>query len=158
MNDLMRARDAMARMERQAARQRQIEQDLRESESRFRNLVEQSMVGAYIIQDDLFRYVNKEFAGIFGYTVSEIIGVKHPADLVLPEDVPMVEREIASRMAGDTGPVQHAFRGRKKDGQTVYVEACGVRTVEQHRPAVLGTSWTEATRRIWRSSFSGRRG
>ncbi|AGY54569.1 hypothetical protein BRDCF_p1942 [Bacteroidales bacterium CF] len=32
-----------------------------------------SIVGVYIIQDEYFRYVNKKFCEIFGYTYEEIV-------------------------------------------------------------------------------------
>ncbi|MGD0229920.1 MAG: response regulator [Syntrophorhabdales bacterium] len=139
INELMRARETIARMEHEVDRQRRLGEELKESEGRFRNLVEQSLVGAYLIQDGLFMYVNREFAGIFGYTVGEIERLKRPADLVFPDDLPSIEEEIAKRMAGEAGRSQYEFRGRKRDGEIVYVQACGTRTMEHGRPALVGT-------------------
>ncbi len=42
------------------------------SEAKYRDIVENSIVGVYIIQDEYFRYVNKKFCEIFGYTYEEI--------------------------------------------------------------------------------------
>lgn len=44
-----------------------------DSETKYRDIVENSIVGVYIIQDEYFRYVNKKFCEIFGYTYEEIV-------------------------------------------------------------------------------------
>ena len=40
----------------------------------------------YLIQDNLFRYVNQAFAQIFGYTREEIVDRLGPMDFIVPED------------------------------------------------------------------------
>ena len=55
---------------------KQMEEALRESENKFRDLVEKSIVGVYLIQDKLFKYVNTRFAEIHGYTVEELVDKK----------------------------------------------------------------------------------
>ena len=69
---------------------KQAEKALRESESKFRDFAERSTVGIYLIQGGIFRYVNARFAEITGYPVQEIIDVKGPSHLVLPEDLPLL--------------------------------------------------------------------
>jgi PAS domain S-box-containing protein len=49
-----------------------LEQELRESEEKFRSIAEQSLLGICVIQDDLVKYINKQFADLIGYTVEEI--------------------------------------------------------------------------------------
>ena len=51
---------------------RKSEEALRLAEAKFRSLVEQALVGIYIIQDNRFPYVNPRAAEIFGYTPEEI--------------------------------------------------------------------------------------
>ena len=59
---------------------------LRQSETRFRGLVEQSLVGIYILRDGKFLYVNPKLAEIFGYdSPDEIVFGKVPgSDSTLP--------------------------------------------------------------------------
>ncbi len=46
-----------------------LERDLQESETKFRDLAERALVGIYLIQDGIFKYVNPKFAEIHGYSV-----------------------------------------------------------------------------------------
>lgn len=49
---------------------------LQESENKFRDLAEKSLIGIYLIQGGVFKYVNPKLAEMFGYTVEEIIDKK----------------------------------------------------------------------------------
>ena len=48
------------------------EQELQESEEKYRTLTEQSFLGIVIVQDDTVQYVNKQLAHTVDYTVEEI--------------------------------------------------------------------------------------
>ena len=109
------------------------------SETLFRKLSERSVVGVYLIQDGLFRYVNPTLANAFGYQVNELLNMRGPKDLVLPEDWPLVDRSFRRRLAGPAEAVHLQFRGVKKDGQVVHVEIYGSRTDYENKPAVIGT-------------------
>src|ERR1700690_770740 len=115
------------------------EQALKESENKFRDLSEKSLVGIYLIQDDIFKYVNPMMAEIFGYRVDELIGKKGPADLTLPEDWPSVKENIRARYAEEVGAVHYEFRGQKKNSDVLFIEAYGSRTAYNERPAVIGS-------------------
>ena len=52
---------------------KQAEIKLKESEEKFRTLAEQSFLGIAILQNNIVRYVNKQLADTFGYTVEEIM-------------------------------------------------------------------------------------
>jgi PAS domain S-box-containing protein len=103
----------------------------------FRDLAEKSLAGIYLIQDHAFRYVNPRFAEIFHYAPDDLIG-RHPEEIVLSEDWPMVERNMR-RIAGGPESVHYQYRGVTKDGQIVEVEVYGSSTLYQGRPAVTGT-------------------
>jgi DNA-binding CsgD family transcriptional regulator len=47
----------------------------------FRGIVEQSVVGVYVVLDERFMYANETFASIFGYRPEEFIG-RYMRDLV----------------------------------------------------------------------------
>ncbi|MEW6665066.1 MAG: PAS domain S-box protein [Thermodesulfobacteriota bacterium] len=116
-----------------------MENVLRESEERFRTLAEKSLVGVYIIQDGLFRYINPASAEMLGYTVDEIMDRLGPADLLAEEDRERVLDSIRLRTMGEMVSDHLEFHVRRKDGVFRLVEAFGSRALHQGRYAVLGT-------------------
>ena len=114
------------------------DKELAESEIKFRSLVEHSLVGIYIIQDGLFRYVNPRFCDIFGYSSVEIMDEKGPRDLAYPEDWPMVEKNLNLRLEGEAESLDYTFRSVRADGRVIHVEVYGVRLIYGGRPAVIG--------------------
>jgi PAS domain S-box-containing protein len=126
-------------------RKRTLE-DLAESEAKFRDLAERSVVGVYLIQDGVFKYVNPKLAEIFGYTREELIDRMGPQDLVFPEDWPTVRENLRQRLDGEIDSIHYDFRGRTRDDGIVDVEVYGTRTVYKGAPAVIG-SLLDITRR-----------
>ena len=118
----------------------QAEQDaeLRQSEMRFRTLSEKALVGIYITQDGLFRYVNPTMANLFGYRPDEIIDRLGPLDLTMPVDRDVVTTRIQERLAGEREAAHYILRGLRSDGEQIECEVLG-RTMEyQGRPALIG--------------------
>jgi PAS domain S-box-containing protein len=120
---------------------RQTERALRESENKFRDLAEKSLVGIYLIQDDVFKYINPKFAEIFGYTIDILTKTKRkvPKDLVSPEDWSLVQENIRKRIAGETESIHFEFRGVTRKKEVIHVEVYGSRTIYKGRPALIGT-------------------
>lgn len=109
-----------------------------QSESKFRLLVEKSLVGVYIIQDDKFAYVNPRMAEIFGYQPEEM--VQCSALMIAAEsEHPTIREKIQQRIAGGVDSVHYTFHGVRKDGSELLVEVLGNRTEYGGRPAVLGS-------------------
>ncbi len=113
--------------------------DLEAAEEKFRNLVEHSLTGIYIIQDDGFKYVNPKFAEVFGYAPEEIVRFKQVADLVSPENRPLVLENIRRRLTGELKSLRYSFTGLRKDGSPVKVEVHGGAMDFNGRPAIIGS-------------------
>jgi PAS domain S-box-containing protein len=105
----------------------------------FRRLVEHSLAGFYLIQDNRFLYVNPKLAEIFGYTPEELLSGTWPTDLVAEKDRARVEKNIQRRLRGEAESLHYTFRGLRKDGRPIDVEVLGSRTVIRGKPAVIGT-------------------
>ena len=115
------------------------EQALREAESKYRSLVENSLAGVYVVQENRFVYVNPRFAEIFGYTQSEILEAPSLRALAIEEDRPFLDEQVQVRPMDSSDAGAHRFRANRKDGQVIHVEVHGGRTRYVGRPAIIGT-------------------
>src|SRR5512140_966346 len=77
---------------------RRAQDELRESEERFRAVSEHSLSGIAIADGETFRYVNPAFAQIAGRTPDELIGGK-VLDLIFPDDRAAVEEGMRRRLS-----------------------------------------------------------
>lgn len=117
--------------------ERKIRQQLADSEAKFKGLVEQSLVGIYIIDAETIHYFNPRAAEIFGYAADKIPGTP-VSTLVHPDDLPMVRSHIGRRLAGDIRETKYEFRGLRRDGSTVHIGVHGIRTEFAGKPAIVG--------------------
>jgi two-component system cell cycle sensor histidine kinase/response regulator CckA len=117
---------------------KEAEAKLAEAEAKYRSLVEESLVGVYLIQQDHFVYANDCMARIFGYNRPELVGLR-VFDLVAPEDRERVLDNVRKREADEIRSIQYSFHGIRKDGQVIEVEVLGARTTYNGSPAVVGS-------------------
>ena len=127
---------------------KEAEEGLRESERLFRDLTEKSLVGIYLIQDGVFRYVNSQFAELLGYKADELIETINHEETLFPEDRAAVVERLRKRESGEISSIHHMFRAITKKGEVRNVEVYGSRTIYRGKPAVIGTllDITERTR------------
>ncbi|MCX5811871.1 MAG: PAS domain S-box protein [Proteobacteria bacterium] len=118
---------------------KQHENALKESENKFRDLTEKSLVGIYLLQDNAFRYVNSRFAEIHGYSVEEIVNKVDSKDLVLPEDWSLFIENVKKKMEEGAESLGYRFRALTKDKRVIYVEVLRTQTIYKGRPAIIGT-------------------
>lgn len=117
---------------------KQAQKALMEAELKYRSLVEESLVGIYIIQNGRFVYVNPQLLQWFGYTYEEIIGEKL-SEFIHPEDVAFVQENIQKRFTNKNKGMKYQYRGIKKDQSIIYLEVYGTKTLYQGKPAVIGS-------------------
>ncbi|MFZ5967848.1 MAG: EAL domain-containing protein [Bacillota bacterium] len=111
---------------------------LEEVEAKFNNLVEKSLTGIYIIQDERFVYVNPRFAEIFGYTYEEFIDMP-VRDIAYEEDRELVLNNLKKRIYGEIDSIRYQFRGLTKDHQVIYVEVLGNQFTYQGKKSIIGS-------------------
>jgi diguanylate cyclase (GGDEF)-like protein/PAS domain S-box-containing protein len=116
-----RIRTRTVELEAALAENEKITRALRVSESKFRGLVGQSLVGIAITEEGKFSYTNAKFDELFGYTADEIRQLG-PLDIVAEEDRPLVKEKIRQRMSGEVQRVAYLSHGRKKDGALIDIE------------------------------------
>lgn len=106
---------------------KKMESALRESEKRFRNLVENAHDAIYIITSEGFEYVNPAFEKLTGYKSDEILGAKFNfKKLIHPDDIKLIEQREKARREGKKIPERYEFRIIRKDGKIRTVEASTV--------------------------------
>ncbi len=109
---------------------------LRESEERYRILVENSLTGIFIHQDGQFVYINRRAAEGLGYSENELIG-KSVWELLAPEDREMAKGRVAARLQGKQTPFQYQFRVLTRNGEIRWLEARATDIEHNGRPATL---------------------
>jgi PAS domain S-box-containing protein len=99
------------------------EKRLRETEERYRRIIEMTMEGVWTI-DAAGRtdFINRRAAEILGYTVEEMLG-RSPLDFLFPEDVPEGQQELDLRRRGISA--HRDFRMRRRDGSEIWVNSAG---------------------------------
>jgi PAS domain S-box-containing protein len=115
---------------------KQAEEALRESEEKYRNLVERANDGITIIQDSLLKYVNPRSAAITGYTVEELINTKF-ANYIHPDELPKLVDHYERRMAGEDVMPVYETALRHRDGSRIDVELNAGVITYQGKPADL---------------------
>ena len=114
----------------------------------FRAIVEQSLAGVYVLQDECFQYVNSTFAAMMGYTPEEMTG-QSLRTLVPPDFRDQVLELYYRRLRGDPPSMRFVSRGLHKDGHVVMIEVHGSRMQYRGRPAVVGVG-IDVTERLAR--------
>ncbi len=116
---------------------KKVELELLEAESKFRSLVEKSMVGVYIIQKNKITYSNPRQQQIFGYEENEY--VEDFLDLIVDEDREKVRANFSKALQGSLPSIRYSVRGKHKEGHIIDLDVFGSGTQFQGEPAVIGT-------------------
>lgn len=117
---------------------RRIVQQLAESESMFKSLVEDSKAGVYIIKENKFVYVNAAMCTIFGYTQSELIG-QPIIKIIQPIEQNKIIEYSNQILNGIISNKHINFEGKYKTGQSVFVEIISNLTIYKGEQAIIGS-------------------
>jgi len=109
-----------------------------ESQIKFQNLVENFIVSVYIHQNGKIVYVNPRALEESGFTEEDLIG-KPFEQFIYKDDQDLVKKITEAREKEQIDTVRYEARFVKKDGQPLWYEMFGSRTVYQGAPALMGT-------------------
>ncbi|MCL0058184.1 PAS domain S-box protein [Dehalococcoidia bacterium] len=99
------------------------EEALRESEEKYRSLIDQSQDVIYLLYEGKFELINKRFEELLGYTLEEVNAPDfHFMNLVAPESRGLVEERREKVARGETVPPQYEFTALTRDGAELEVE------------------------------------
>jgi PAS domain S-box-containing protein len=100
---------------------RLAEEALRESEAKYRRIVDTSIEGIWVLGPDAMTdFVNARIAEILGFSCEEMNG-RPMTDFMFEEDAPDHLRRIETRRQGLSENYERRFR--RKDGETVWTQA-----------------------------------
>ncbi len=117
---------------------KRAEEELAESEERYRSLVESSPDAITVIQDNCHIFINSEFTKLFGYTQNDVDKGLNGMEIVRPEDKKVLfERGDKRAAGGNFSPEKLCVDFVSKDGTIIPCETSGARILYNGRPAAL---------------------
>ena len=115
---------------------KQAEEALKESEEKYRNLIERANDGICIIQDGVITFTNPRLAELWGGTNEEIIGTPF-TNYVHPDELSKLADYYNRRLKGERVPTLYETALMKKSGDKIYVELSAGIITYQGKPADL---------------------
>ncbi|KAA3617410.1 MAG: response regulator [Calditrichaeota bacterium] len=112
-------------------------QQLELSEQKYRQLIEQSIVGVAIISDGLVVYNNNKFATIFGFSNSSGIDSTRFIDLVLKHKQKALQTLMQACLSQQRDNTTIQFPAHKKKSKEIYVQAWLSSIEYNSNPALL---------------------
>jgi len=103
---------------------KQIEDALRESEEKYRNLVERAHEGIIVVQDNIVKLCNRRTAEMWGGECGEIVGRPY-RDFIDPRELPRLREMYERRMVGKEVPGRYDTRLMRRDGTSFPVDLDG---------------------------------
>ena len=122
----------------------------------FQALVEQSLVGVYVVQDERLVYANPRLAELFGYDLPDLLDLPSVFALIDEGDREAVAESLRRRIDGEVTTSTHVMRGLRRDGAVVEIEVYSTRTEHGGRPAVTGTMIDATARRARERDLAAR--
>ncbi|KAF0129225.1 MAG: PAS domain-containing protein [Bacteroidetes bacterium] len=126
---------------------KQLEEILKESEYKFRNFFENSLVGKSMTTIDGYLEVNKSFCDILGYSITELAGLRWQ-DITHPDDIEDGQIKINSLLSFEKNTERFEKRYIRKDGQVVWADlSTSLQCDSAGKPLFFITAIIDITRR-----------
>jgi PAS domain S-box-containing protein len=114
--------------------------NLHEAEERFRGLVEQSIAGICIIQDEKFIYANPRFAEILGLDSANVLIGRDPLSWIVETDRTDVARNIRRLLKDEVQSLALEFGVFHPDKGEITVSTNATRAIQGGKVAIIGVA------------------
>jgi len=112
--------------------------ELHESETKYKSFVEQSLAGVYVIQNKIYKYVNKRFLELLKFSSEEIVNKKSVTELVTEEYKDLIDKNISNVINDDIAFAHYPCVLLTKDKKTIDVEMWENKIIYEGEPAIQG--------------------
>ncbi len=129
-------RPAVSVLMRDITKRRQMEEALRESEQKYRDVVERAHDMVAIVQDEIVKYINNRSSEMIGYMPKEMIGTPI-AEYIHPNESKRTLSDYEQLIRGEHSEPIYETTLLHKDGTQVDVEASMVPITYAGKPAEL---------------------
>ncbi|MEE8479810.1 MAG: PAS domain S-box protein, partial [Desulfobacterales bacterium] len=113
-----------------------VEEALRDSEEKYRLLVENANDAIFIIQDGIVKFPNFKTEEMTGYSVKELYEIPF-VNIIHPDDREMVLERRRKRLLGEKPPSTYSFRMINKSGDELLVQINTVLITWEGNPATI---------------------
>ena len=121
---------------REITEKKQAEKALRESEEKYRLLVENASDAIFIVQDERIKFQNPKVVELTGYSAEELFPAPF-VNFIYPDDRDMVLKRYKRRLAGKIEPTTYSFRIITKSGKQLWIQVNDTLISWNDQPAVL---------------------
>ncbi|HRS83599.1 MAG TPA: PAS domain S-box protein [Smithellaceae bacterium] len=123
---------------RDVTQRKEIENHLRQSEETFRALTDSTVVAIFVVQGEKFRYINKAFTILSGYTMDDLREVRF-WDLIAPEMRDFVRDQGLARQRGEEVVSNYEISYLTKTGETRVGDFGATFIHYEGKPAMIGS-------------------
>jgi PAS domain S-box-containing protein len=110
---------------------------LQRSEERYKIAIENSRDGVLIVREGKMLFCNGRMVKMFGYDSADDFLCAKPYFFIHPSDVARIRQINEDRYAGKPVPERYEFKGIRKDGESLVLEASVSRILFEDTPATL---------------------
>jgi PAS domain S-box-containing protein len=148
-NALRDARDLLElRVEERTAALAAANQSLRNSEDRFRALLEHSSDSIALVDaDNKILYLSPAVAAVEGHTPEELVG-RMASENTHPDDRPLIEKYFAKLMAHPDKPVAVLWRRKHKNGTWLWLEGVATNLLDDPAVRAIVTNYRDVSERM----------
>ena len=114
----------------------EIEEELRASEEKYKNLVENANEAIVVTHDGYLKFVNRKATDLMKHSREELLSMPF-VEFIHPDDREMVAERHRERIEGVRTPPIYSFRVLNKEREVLWLEINAVRIQWEGRPATL---------------------